>query len=57
MTSRIKQRMHMGCGESLHSRWPIAGTLPASSPASRGKTADTPRKRRAVGPRGAGGKS
>lgn len=57
MTSRIKQRMHMGCGESLHSRWPIAGTLPVSSPASRGKIADTPRKRRAVGPRGAGSKS
>jgi hypothetical protein len=57
MTSRIKQRMHISCGESLHSRWPIAGTLPASSTASRGKTADTPGKRRAVGPRGAGGKS
>ena len=57
MTSRIKQRMHISCGESLHSRWPIARTLPASSTASRGKTADTPGKRRAVGPRGAGGKS
>jgi hypothetical protein len=57
MNCRIKQRMHMGCGESLHSRWPIAGTLPVSSPAGRGKTADTPRKRRAVGSRGAGSKS
>jgi hypothetical protein len=57
MTSGIRKRMHMGCGESLHSRWTIAGTLPVASPASRTKTAGTPRKRRAAGPPGAGSKS
>jgi len=57
MTPGIKKRMHMGCGESLHSRWTIAGTLPVASPASRAKTAGTPRKRRAAGPPGAGSKS
>ena len=57
MTSGIRKLMHMGCGESLHSRWTIAGTLPVASPASRTKTAGTPRKRRAAGPPGAGSKS
>jgi len=57
MTSGIKKRMHMGCGESLHSRWTIAGTLPVASPAGRARTAGTPRKRRAAGPPGAGSKS